>query len=142
MPTSVCSPLGFISLSKGGQHRSAQEKRDDHAAARNQAELGQPGIIRRHEGKETSGRRERGQGQGWPHALARARQGLFEVSGCVTLGAVANRILDSEIDSDADEQRNEGDGDDVEGAKRGDGERGGDRQPREKRQQNRDNDLR
>src|SRR6266436_2100447 len=53
---------------------------------------------------------------------------LSKAGSIVALGAVAHRILDAKIDADADEQRNESDGDNVESADHNDGESGGDRQ--------------
>ena len=63
MPTSVCSPLGFISLRSAGSIVPLRKNAMIHAVARNQAKLGKTGIIRRDERKETSRRCERGQRQ-------------------------------------------------------------------------------
>ena len=59
---------------------------------------------------------------------ARAPDGLFEIGDRMPFGAIANTVLDREIDAYADEQHREIDRDQIEGADHEQAQRGGHRQ--------------
>ena len=114
---------------QGGQHRQVGEQGDEHSRARDQAELGQPQIIRGQEGIKGDGRRHGGQRQGAADAIGGLAQGRPVVPAPVDPFLVAQPEVDAEIDAQADEQDREGHRDQVQLADGGEGEAGGPDQP-------------
>ena len=102
----------------GGQHGDGKQERHDHADAGDLPQLGDAGIGGGQEGKEAGGGGGGGQRQGNAHAAPGGGQRLHQIVIAMALAAIAHRELDAEIHPQADEQRDEGDGDDVEHAHR------------------------
>ena len=107
--------------------RDAGQERDDHAASGDQTELRQAAIRGRDEGEKA----ERGRGGGQrqrPAGLARrVQQRRTQRAGIIALGAVADRVLQAEIDAEPDEQHEERDRERVQRADQQQAERRGDR---------------
>ncbi len=103
----------FEQQQKRGQKRDADDEGDDHAGARDQAELGHAAIVGGKEGVEAGGGRGRGKRQ-WLCDPRRGRcKSAFQIALDVPLLTVAHRDLDAEIDPDADEEDGESHRDEV-----------------------------
>ena len=133
-PTSSSSPGGFSSISSAGSMVMRQQEGHDHADAGDLAQFRHAGIGGGQEGEEAGRRRGRRQRQRHAHAAPGAGTAPWPDRRCwMTLVAIAHRELDAEIHAQSDEQRDEGDGDDVEHAHRQQAQRHGDGQAHEQR---------
>src|SRR5581483_11068712 len=96
------------------QQRYAGQKGDQHAETGDQAEFGQSLISRRQERQETCGGGQRRKRQRRAGAPPRMQQRLMQPVDFMPLGPVTDAELNAEIDSKADEQYREVDGNQIE----------------------------
>ena len=132
---------GFNQHDQRRQQRNAERESDDHAHAGDQAEFADADVIRGQEREESRRRRRRRQRQRRADPPASPFQGSFQVAAAVPLRSVAHRELDGEIDAEAYEQGDEGDGDDVESADRHQAQRHRQRQTRGQCRQDAEDDA-
>ena len=117
---------------QGGQGGQADDHGDDHARRGDQPELRHAAVARRIEGQEAGAERQRRQRDGLRPRLRAAATSAgargWPARRC-RCSRRRHRVLDAEIDAEADEHHGEGDGERVERPDREQAEGGGHRQP-------------
>ena len=111
------------------QDADAGEEGDQHAEAGDQSELGQALVVGRQERQETGRGGERRQRQRRAGAPAGMQERLAHAVDLVPLGAVADAVLEAEIDPEPDEQHREINRDQIERPDQQHAERRRQRQP-------------
>src|SRR4029077_7457038 len=91
---------------KCGKHGAGEEVGNNHPRSGNHAKFGETDVIRRREGKETQSCGQGSERQGWADLRPCPNQRRQQMTQGVTLGAIANRILNLEIDAETYKQRN------------------------------------
>ena len=109
---------GLEQHQRGGQHGHARDQRHDHPEPGDDAEFGDANIIGRQKCPEAEEYRPRRQRQRCPERDRRAFERRSGRRAIEPLGVEAHRDLNPEIDAEPDEQRNEGDRNEVESADR------------------------
>jgi hypothetical protein len=125
-----------------GQQRDADEVGDDHAKARDQAELGKPLVVGRQERHEAGGGRCCRERQRNADMTCAIGERLAQIVHLVSLGTIADTELDAEVDADPDEEHGERDRDRIERADEPETDGGSHRQSREDADQDRHDDSR
>ena len=98
---------------RGRQDRQCREAGEDHAAACNHAQIGKSLVVGRHEGQETDGGCDRAHGDGGSHIARGFRQCLRRRHACFDIFLCAQRVVDGEVDAEADEQHSEAGGENI-----------------------------
>ncbi len=92
---------------QSGEERDARQKGDHHAAACDQTEFRNAAVVSRQESIKARGRRGGRQRQGLACISSGRDERLSKALAAITFVAVADGILNTEIDADADEQNSE-----------------------------------
>ena len=124
------------------QHGDAGEERDQHADAGDLAKFGDTLVVGGDEAEEAGRGRHGRQRQRNCRALGSQHQRTREIVVLVALGAIADAVLNAEIDAEADEQHGERDRQQIERAHHHQAGGGRQRKTDEEIDEHREDDLR